>query len=148
MVDVHGVDLDATSLPREALQQPLLLTAEPKPTMIGTFDEFRERLDNFSGGLLKELSEIRGIVVAGGSVVGALMQVPAGDIDIFLQVPVENARTTLAEILKAIQRNQEKQPRRGDCWSRAVRMPSLSTGWDKANYRLYRWPSLVFRLIE
>jgi len=107
MVDVHGVDLDATSLPREALQQPLLLTAEPKPTMIGTFDEFRERLDNFSGGLLKELSEIRGIVVAGGSVVGALMQVPAGDIDIFLQVPVENARTTLAEILKAIQRNQE-----------------------------------------
>ncbi len=104
LIDVHAVE--TTPLPREALELPLLLTQEAKPVMQGSFEDFHRRLDVFSGGLLKELAGIPGLVIAGGSVIGALTQCPAGDIDIFLRTPVDDAEGTLVKIYEAIQRNQ------------------------------------------
>jgi len=104
LIDVHSVE--TAPLPREALELPLLLTQEAKPIMKGSFEDFHARLDVFSGGLLKELADIPGLVFAGGSVIGALTQCPAGDIDIYLRTPVDEAEGTLVKIYEAIQRNQ------------------------------------------
>ena len=104
LIDVHAVE--TTPLPREALELPLLMTEVPSPFLQGSFEDFHRRLDVFSGGLLKELADIPGLLIAGGSVIGALTQCPAGDIDIFLRTPVDEAEGTLAKIYEAIQRNQ------------------------------------------
>ena len=73
LVDVHTAQ--TSPLPREALEQPLLLTQEPKPTLQGTFEDFHTRLDAFSGGLLRDLADagIQNLVIAGGSVAGCVV---------------------------------------------------------------------------
>ena len=72
LIDVHAVE--TSPLQREALGLPLLMTQELQPTAQGSIEEFRKRLDVFSGGLLGELSGISGLVIAGGAVIGALTQ--------------------------------------------------------------------------
>lgn len=70
LIDVHTVD--TTPLSRESLQQPLLLTNTPQPQVKGDFPEFYKRLDNFSGGIIEACRHIPGLVIAGGSVIGAM----------------------------------------------------------------------------
>ena len=58
------------------------------------------------------MKDIPGLIIAGGSVVGALTECRAGDIDIFMQVPEKEGEKTLREIFKAVQRNQSKISKR------------------------------------
>ncbi len=110
LIDVHAAG--ASPLDRTSLEVALLLTEVPPPFLKDGFPEFHERLDNFSGGLLSELKDIRGLVFAGGSVIGALTGCPAGDVDIFLRTPLENAEPTLIKIFEAVQRNQARISKR------------------------------------
>jgi hypothetical protein len=66
LINVHTAD--ATPLPPEALELPLLQRQHAAPALQGCFEDFHRRLDNFSGGLLKELADVPNLVIAGGSV--------------------------------------------------------------------------------
>ena len=110
LLDVHATD--STFIGRESMELPLLLTDMPPPTIQGGLQDFIERLNNFSGMLLDDLRDIKGLVFAGGSVLGSLTLCPAGDIDIFLQVPVGEAENTLRQIFQAIQHNQARITKR------------------------------------
>ena len=54
------------------------------------------------------MKEIPGIVIAGGSVLGALANIPAGDMDLFLRLPPEHAETATKAIFEAVQKSQRK----------------------------------------
>ena len=61
-----------------------------------------------SCGIVEELSEIPGLVVAGGAVLSALVRGSAGDIDIFLAVAQCEAEATLRQVFAAVQRSMRK----------------------------------------
>ena len=82
LIDVHAAV--TTPLSRESLELPLLRQEVPPPALEGSFEDFWTRLNNFSGGLIEELADVPGLIVAGGAIIGALTKCPAGDIDIFL----------------------------------------------------------------
>ena len=53
LFDVFQVDTNPR--PRTELQLPLLMEDKPQPTVKGSYTEFYERLDKFTGGLLADL---------------------------------------------------------------------------------------------
>jgi len=106
LIDVHAVE--NSPLHREGLELPLLMTSEPPPLAQGSFEDFRRRLDAFSGDLLSDLADIGGLVIGGGAVIGALTQCPAGDIDIFINAPAEEAMVKMEKIFGALQQNQKR----------------------------------------
>jgi hypothetical protein len=91
---------------RPELELPLLLASKEAPVLRDGYAEFRERLDDFSGGLLDALKAIPGLVIAGGAVVGALTDTDKGDLDIFLTLPPDEADKSLRKVFAVIQENQ------------------------------------------
>ncbi len=110
LLDVFG-DEDMTPLPRDALGIPLLLAGKNKPELKGTYRDFETRLDVLSAGLVTDLreAEITGLVIAGGSVIGSLIDCAASDIDIFLVCRPDQAEEKLQRILKVVQQNQSRR---------------------------------------
>ena len=105
LVDVFAANC-APIAPAE-LQSPLLFDKGPRVQLAGMVDDFHARLSAFCGPhLVKELRGLRlpGLVVAGGAVVGALTDTPAGDIDVFLVCPHEDCMSHLRAIFAAVQR--------------------------------------------
>ena len=103
LIDVFTED---TSLqPREALQIPFLhLSDIGRPELEGTFEDFHQRLNTWSGHLIEDLAGIPGIVIAGGAVLSTLVRGSASDIDIFLTSQAE-AEGVLRQIFAAVQKN-------------------------------------------
>ena len=62
--------------------------------------------DSFSGGLVDALMSVPGIVVAGGSVVGALCDIEAGDLDLFCVGASPRGEDALRAVLAAVQQSQ------------------------------------------
>jgi hypothetical protein len=108
LLDVHK-EADMQLRPREDLQQPLLLTKAPRPTVQGDYSVFYQRMNRFSDGLLDELREIKNIVIAGGSVLAALCDIPHTDIDVFIVGPAELGEICLRQIFAAVQRHHAKK---------------------------------------
>ena len=107
LVDVHAAD--TSLLDQDALELPLLMKGKAvRPEVKGSFLDFYERLNNFCGQLLDDLKMLKGIVIAGGSVIGALTGIPAGDMDVFLSVTPEQAETTTKAIFEAVQKSQRR----------------------------------------
>ena len=107
LIDVFSAD--TTVRPREDLQIPLLnLNKIARPQVAGTFKDFYRRLDVFSGFLISELAAIPNLVIAGGSILSALVNGSAGDLDVFLTVPPAEAEGTLRQIFAAVQKNQAR----------------------------------------
>ena len=107
LIDVFSAD--TTVRPREDLQIPLLnLNKLGRPQITGTFKDFYHRLDVFSGFLITELAAIPNLVIAGGSILSALVNGSAGDLDVFLTVPPAEAEGTLRQIFAAVQKNQAR----------------------------------------
>ena len=83
LLDVFKLDTSPMD-PRE-LQVPLLPQhGGARPKIVESYCEFVKRFDKLSGGLVRHLGEAKGVVFAGGAVLGALAGTPVGDIDIFL----------------------------------------------------------------
>lgn len=111
LFDVHREDVSA--MPREELQIPILLGGQSCPQLRGSFEEFKARLDKWSGGLLQDLQVMPGLVFAGGAVLGALTGCSAGDIDIFLRCTKDctkdaEAEACLRHVFRAVQQNQAR----------------------------------------
>jgi hypothetical protein len=107
LIDVFNVE--TIPLPREQIQQPLLFdTEQARPLIASDYATFRERLDAFTGGLLDSLEQTDNIIIAGGSVIGALMGVGAGDVDIFMSTS-HGCETRLRHILSVVQQNQAER---------------------------------------
>jgi len=105
LIDVFTAD---TTVRRRAdLQLPIIeLSNAARPEIFGTFSDFYSRLN--SCGIVEELSEIPGLVIAGGAVLSALVRGSAGDIDIFFTVPQCEAEATLRQVFAAVQRSMRK----------------------------------------
>ena len=101
LIDLFKTD----TCPLDPLQLllPILPSKAKRATVKGGFQEFWNSLDQITGGLLKLLQGVRGIVFAGGAVVGALTDTQIGDIDIFLTCEVEEAESILRKIFEAAQ---------------------------------------------
>ena len=91
----------------EAMGLPLFFRREAeKPLSIAPFPEFRQRFNEWSGGLVEAIEAIGpGICIAGGSVLAALLGCGAGDIDIFVTDP-PRAEDLCRQVFEAVQRNQ------------------------------------------
>ena len=108
--DVHKAD---TSLrPREGLQQPIILGAAARPSVQGGYAAFYERFNATCPGLLDELRAIEHIVIAGGSVLGALIDRPCTDIDIFVVGPPEHGVDALRQVYDAVRRYNAKDKKK------------------------------------
>jgi hypothetical protein len=107
VLDVHKADTQPR--PREDLQQPLLMSEVPRPTLRGGFLAFYERMNSLSGGLMDDLRNIPRAVIAGGSVLAALTDVPHTDIDVFLVCPPDEAVACLRQIFEAVRRHHVKK---------------------------------------
>jgi hypothetical protein len=107
VLDVYKADLK--SRPREDLQQPLLLSEGLRPILRGGYPAFYERLNGISGGLMDDLRNIPRAVIAGGSVLAALTDVPHTDIDVFLVCPPDEAVACLRQIFEAVQRHHVRK---------------------------------------
>ena len=104
LVDLHQCALGAD--PKIHWGGPLLFEKrEMQPLSLPTYVDFMARLDTFSGGLVENLRKIPGVVVAGGSVLGALLNGVANDLDIFI-IDHMMAKRALREIFEMIQRSQ------------------------------------------
>ena len=92
--------------PRCELELPLLFERTlAKPAARVDFKDFYLHLNKFSGGLLGEVSGIKNIVIAGGAVLGSLINAEAGDVDIYLKAPPSRGEEILRQIYEAVQRN-------------------------------------------
>jgi len=105
LLDVHSADMGQRSC--YALQLPLLFDGAARPALSGSFSDFYERLNDWSGGLVEDLSNVPSLVFAGGSVLSALVGGMAGDLDIFL-VGAEEPERCLRDVFAAVQKNQAK----------------------------------------
>ena len=107
LLDLNSVDL--TQKCRDDLQLPLLFARDPPEAVPPrTHQQVYEQLDTFSGGLLGDLRRIQGIVIAGGSVLKALVGGGAGDLDVFL-VGAEDPERALKQVYEAVQINQARR---------------------------------------
>ncbi len=103
LVDVFQADTSPKD-PCELLL-PLLPLKSQRASVKGRFADFADRFNKITGGLLEHMTGIKGVVFAGGSVVGALTGTPVGDVDIFLTCAVDDAYNQLQKIFEAIQTN-------------------------------------------
>ena len=87
------------------LQTPLLpCSVTPQHLQpVASYSEFRQRFDKIAGCLLNHIADTRGIVLAGGCVLGALVGTPIGDIDIFLCCNHAQAPRITARVFEAVQ---------------------------------------------
>ena len=108
LLDVFKTDISPKD-PTE-FQLPLLpLFGEPQhQTPPASYYEFRQRFDKIAGGLLGELVDTRGIVFAGGAVLGAFLGTPVGDIDIFLCCGQADAFRIAEQVFEAVQSMQRR----------------------------------------
>ena len=100
--------VDHSLLERESLQLHILLGTRPRATVAENFAVFYERLDVFSGGVLRELANVPDVVVAGGAVVGALVNAKSSDLDLFLVCEAREAETRLKTIFDIVQGSLRK----------------------------------------
>ncbi len=107
LFDVFKTDLAPP--PRADLKLPMLLGKMDSPVVLGAYDDVVGRLDNFSGGIINVLKSIPNVVLAGGSVIGALCGVDAGGLDIFIIAPQEQGELALRAVFKAIQESQAER---------------------------------------
>ena len=106
MWNVHSAG--AAPRDRVELQLPLLLQANgTRPAVVGSFSDFYERLDKFSGGLIEALSGIPGLIVAGGSVLGALCSLESADLDLYIKTG--EADTAFRSVFDAVKANHSKR---------------------------------------
>ena len=105
LIDVFTAD---TTLRRRGdLQIPIIeLSNAGRPEVLGKFSDFYNRLN--SCGIVEELSDIPGLVIAGGAILSSLVRGSAGDIDIFLTVSQCEAEATLRLVYAAVQRSMRK----------------------------------------
>ena len=96
---------DRSPLPRESLHPHALLTKAPRATVAcSNLEEFIERLNTFSGsGLVDALAKIPDICIAGGSVIGSLVNAPSSDIDVFFTCGPGEADKRFQSVFEAIQ---------------------------------------------
>ena len=95
---------DCSPLPRESLHPHALLTKAPRAVVAcNNLEEFIERLNTFSGGgLVDALSKIPDICIAGGSVIGSLVNAPSSDIDVFFTCGPGEADKRFQSVFEAI----------------------------------------------
>ena len=73
------------------------------------FDMFLENLNSLSGDLIADLACIENIFIAGGSVIGSLVQRKSSDIDIFITCGRASAMELLKTVYDAVQRNLQRR---------------------------------------
>lgn len=83
----------------------LAFTKAPRAAVAcNDLEEFIERLNTFSGsGLVDALAKIPDICIAGGSVIGCLVNAPSSDIDVFFTCDPGEADKRLQSVFEAIQ---------------------------------------------
>jgi len=110
LLDVFETDCAPRPLSSLGLRPREIILGGVTPPRIRatTYDEFIENLDRFSGGLVGDLPSGEGIVIAGGSVFGALVGCEANDIDIYLTRP-DTAQGTFDKITAAVHNNQSRR---------------------------------------
>ena len=100
LLPLFDQDLEVRSA-RE-LEVPLLFPQDASPQACRTQQAFKLALDDFTGGLLADLSSIPGVLLAGGAVQAALTGTSANDVDIFLCCPVEEAEAQFMRLLQVV----------------------------------------------
>ena len=94
-------------LERELLQPHMLLccakTLRPNPVI--NFETFFYNLNDFSGNLMSEFSGIEDIVIAGGSIIGSLVQTTSSDLDIFLTCGRAVAQERIKSVYDVVRQN-------------------------------------------
>ena len=95
---------DTSPLPPEDLRLPLLKRVGERPALaVKTYEQFLEKLDTVTGGLVECFQEVPGLVIAGGGALGALTGTEHGDVDIFLcGLQPEDAMKALLRIFEGI----------------------------------------------
>ena len=96
---------ETCTLPRDAneLEVPLLKPAKKRVEVnCNTFATFCSRYRTLTHGLADAIANTSGVVFAGGSVVSALTQSEAGDVDIFLTCALGEATAALTQIYDAV----------------------------------------------
>lgn len=108
LMDVFGHEIIYGS-PSD-VNSPLLFENMQRPVRKGTFRDFLERLNQWSGDLINDLQGIPNLVIAGGAVLGSLVDGAAGDIDIFLVgcKTDEEAMRCLHQVFEAVKKNQAR----------------------------------------
>ena len=114
LVDLHKIESGRLAPLSLGWGGPLLfdtLSTGSKRREIAGYEEFLFRLDAFAGGKLVEcLKELPAVcVVAGGCVMGALLEEPAGDVDIFIVEDPGQARNALEKIYTCLQASHAKK---------------------------------------
>ena len=103
------------SRPMDATQLglPLLRSAAETPAKMccDGLDNFKARFQTLSGNVFNSIEKIKGVTIAGGSVVGTLTGAAFSDIDIFLTASVEQAPAILEQIFEAVQDQGPQQGR-------------------------------------
>jgi len=100
--------VDHSPLDRNQLQPHMLRSKAPRPIAVASFDEFFTSLNKFSDNLLEELSEIPDIIIAGGSVIGSLVNKTRSDLDVFLTCEKAVAKERVKAVYNAVQRNMQR----------------------------------------
>ena len=120
--DLNDVSTADTTVRRRAdLQLPIIeLSNAARPERFETFCDINNRLN--SCGIAEELSDIPGLVVAGGAVLSALVRGSAGDIDIFLTAPSAKRNQPCANSLPLF-KGACARARVRSCWLRGPRTP-------------------------
>ena len=90
---------------REGLKSFLLLDSVPRAVVVGNFETFYDRLDDSSGGIIRDFAGVPGVIVAGGAVVGALVNVKSSELDLFLVCDPSVAEGRLRDIYGIVQRS-------------------------------------------
>ena len=96
---------ETCTLPRDAneLEVPLLKPARKRAEVnCSSFATFCSRYRTLTHGLADAIASTSGVVFAGGSVLSALTQREAGDVDIFLTCELGEARSALTQIYDAV----------------------------------------------
>jgi hypothetical protein len=77
---------------------------------VRNLEEFKEALERITGGLLNDITERRGLVVAGGAVLAALTGGQCSDLDFFLvNVGPTQAHAHLHALLSAVKKNKHRR---------------------------------------
>ena len=100
--------VDVSKRDAQELEVTILPTKRERAVVKGYLSDFCRSFDHLTMGFLEHLKEAKGIVFAGGAVVGALTDTTVGDVDIFLICPVDEATDKLRSIFEALQQIHKK----------------------------------------